>query len=170
MDIVVIPYVNTKGSKILPVPTVRASISTVMLCNFLSEEAKNLHRLFNKLMPEVFIDGHEFIGKNTVSEENGKYVVEGMEDVKVACIENLNRGEKLFPIERRIAENLVNGLSQKGFRTFYYPANWDSTTSCNYARMQNCLAFLIESNGIGNGKLGMERRVLAQYESVLSRF
>ena len=168
MDIVVIPYVNTKGSKNFT----RSNGSGINInrdaLQLLSEEAKNLHRLFNKLMPEVFIDGHEFIGKNTVSEENGKYVVEGMEDVKVACIENLNRGEKLFPIERRIAENLVNGLSQKGFRTFYYPANWDSTTSCNYARMQNCLAFLIESNGIGNGKLGLERRVLAQYESVLS--
>lgn len=168
MDIVVVPYVNTRGSKNFT----RSNGSGVNInrdaLQLQSEEAKKLHWLFNKLMPEIFIDGHEFSGKRQVSRDDGKYVVEGMEDVKVACIENLNRGEKLFPMERGIAENLVNGLSQKGFRTFYYPANWDTTTSCNYARMQNCLAFLIESNGIGNGKLGMERRVLAQYESVLS--
>lgn len=168
MDVVIVPYVNPRGSRNFT----RSNGSGINInrdaLQLQSEEAQNLHRLFSRLMPEIFIDGHEFIGKNLVSSENGEYVVEGMEDVKIACVENLNRGEKLFSIERKIAENLVKGLPRKGFRTSFYPANWDSTTSCSYARMNNCLAFLIETNGIGNGKLGMERRVLAHYESVLS--
>jgi len=168
MDVVVIPYVNTRGSKNFT----RTNGSGINInrdaLQLESAETKRLHKLYNKLMPEIFIDGHEFNMRKNLNEAASDCRIEGADDVRIACLENLNRGKNLFDIERTIVKNTVDGLPEKGFRTFFYEANWDSTTSCNYARMQNSLSFLIETNGIGNGKMGMERRVLAQYESVMS--
>lgn len=168
MDVVVIPYVNTRGSKNFT----RTNGSGVNInrdaLQLESAETKRLHKIYNKLMPEIFIDGHEFNMRRNLGKTVSACRIDGADDVRIACLENLNRDKKLFNIERTIVKNTVDRLPEKGFRTFYYPANWDSTTSCNYARMQNSLSILVETNGIGNGKLGMERRVLAQYESVMS--
>lgn len=168
MDIVVIPYVNTLGAKNFTRTNGYGVNLNRDALKLSAQMSRDLRSLFQELEPEIFIDGHEFKGINAVKREKGRDVIVGMEDVKIACLEHLNRGETLFAAEKSIVEKTLDSMREKGFRTFFYPANWDSTTSCNYARMQNSLSFLIETNGIDNGKLGMERRVLSQYEAVYS--
>lgn len=165
MDVVVIPYVNATGSKSFTRNDKYGTNLNRDSLRLKSQVTATLHKIYCQLMPEVFIDGHEFMKRK----ENGNSsCLSDLDDIRITCLENRNRGKDIFPLEKKIVQNTVNSLQTKRFRSFFYPPSWNSTTSCNYARLQNSLTFLVESYGIGIGKHHFERRVLSQYEAVTS--
>lgn len=133
-----------------------------------SEVTRAVHHIFCVLMPEIFIDAHEFSGrKRQVCEENGRYFLDSLDDIQITCVDHLNRDRRIFELENRIMLDSIDSLSEKGFRSFFFPGSFAQNTSCGYARMMYALTFLVESNGIRRGKLQYARRVLSQREAVL---
>ena len=55
-----------------------------------SEVTRAIHRIFCVLMPEIFIDAHEFSGrKRQVHEENGHYILDSLDDIQITCVDHL---------------------------------------------------------------------------------
>ena len=134
-----------------------------------SEVTRAIHRIFCVLMPEIFIDAHEFSGrKRQVHEENGHYILDSLDDIQITCVDHLNRDRQIFELENQIMLDTIDSLSEKGFRSFFFPGSFSQNTSCGYARLMYALTFLVESNGIRRGKIHYGRRVLSQREAVLS--
>lgn len=134
-----------------------------------SEVTRAVHRIFCVLMPEIFIDAHEFSGrKRQVYEENGHYILDSLDDIQITCVDHLNRDRRIFELENQIMLDTIDSLSEKGFRSFFFPGSFSQNTSCGYARLMYALTFLVESNGIRRGKIHYGRRVLSQREAVLS--
>lgn len=134
-----------------------------------SEVTRAIHRIFCVLMPEIFIDAHEFSGrKRQVHEENGHYILDSLDDIQITCVDHLNRDRRIFELENRIMLDTIDSLSEKGFRSFFFPGSFSQNTSCGYARLMYALTFLVESNGIRRGKFHYGRRVLSQREAVLA--
>ena len=195
MDIVILPFVNENGSREFSrwetVCSEESSMKEVFArgaaagkecegetCKKLdlnrdalllrSEVTRAIHRIFCVLMPEVFIDAHEFSGrKRQVREENGRYILDSLDDIQITCVDHLNRDSRIFELENRIMTDTIDSLSAKGFRSFFFPGAFSQNTSCGYARLMYALTFLVESNGIRRGKLNYARRVLSQREAVL---
>lgn len=169
-DVVIVPYVNRYGAAHF----VRGGDASGRNLNrdslaLQSASTKRMHWLYNELMPEVFVDGHEFGSVSTsIGESDGGYYFKWQDDIQVTCVNHLNREAELFPEELNIVKNTLSTLQYKGFRTFMYKPSCNNTTSCNYARLRNSYAFLVESNGIGLGKSHFERRVLSHHEAVTS--
>ncbi len=134
-----------------------------------SEVTRAIHCIFCVLMPEIFIDAHEFSGrKRQVHEENGHYILDSLDDIQITCVDHLNRDRRIFELENRIMLDTIDSLSEKGFRSFFFPGSFSQNTSCGYARLMYALTFLVESNGIRRGKIHYGRRVLSQREAVLA--
>lgn len=134
-----------------------------------SEVTRAVHRIFCTLMPEIFIDAHEFSGrKRQVHEENGQYILDSLDDIQITCVDHLNRDSRIFELENEIMLDSIDSLSEKGFRSFFFPGSFSQNTSCGYARLMYALTFLVESNGIRRGKLHYARRVVSQREAVLA--
>lgn len=170
MDVIVIPFANQYGAK----GFTRYGNNRKLNLNrdglqLQSAVTEKLHWLYGKLMPEIFIDGHEFSGKTAfVGNEKGRYFLKCLDDIQITCVNNLNRDSGIFPEEEAMMRNTIGQLQKKGFRAFFYDLSCDNTTSCSYARLRNSLAFLVESNGIHLGKQHFDRRVLSHREAVLS--
>lgn len=170
LDVVIVPYANRYGAERF----VRAGTSGGINLNrdalaLRSSATKTLHRLFVDLMPDVFIDGHEFTCQNKIETQNESGVyLKWLDDIQLTCVNNLNREPGIFEKEETLAAEIRQDLRSKGFRTYAYDASCNSTTWCNFARLYNCYVFLVESNGIGMGKAHYDRRVLSQYETVTS--
>lgn len=170
LDIALIPYVNQYGtehfSRYGDAHKLNLNRDSLSLR---SSVMRRLHWLYGRLMPEVFIDGHELAGRVSFV-ENGEdgYYLKHLDDIQVICVNNLNQGCGVFAGAERILRKTIETLQQKGFRAFFYKLSCDNTTSCGYARLRNSYTFLIESNGINLGKQHFARRVLSQREAVLS--
>ena len=168
LDIVVIPNVNPYGSE----KFVRFSDANKMNLNrdsliLESEMTKKLRKIYLELMPEIFIDAHEFCGpfNDMFDEEDGNYLKMN-DDIQVTCLNNLNRSHKIYDKEKEIIAYTLEQLTNKGFRCFCYRPSCDYSTSCGYTRIMNSFIFFIETNGIGRGKLYFERRVVSQIEAM----
>ena len=168
LDIVVIPNVNPYGSE----KFVRFSDENKMNLNrdsliLESETTKKLRKIYLGLMPEVFIDAHEFCGpfNDMFDEEDGNYLKMN-DDIQVTCLNNLNRSQKIYGKEKEIIAETLEQLAKKGFRCFCYRPTCDYSTSCGYTRIMNSFIFFIETNGIGRGKLYFDRRVVSQIEAM----
>lgn len=168
MDIVIIPHVNPYGSE----KFVRFADENKMNLNrdsliLESETTKKLREIYLGLMPEVFIDAHEFCGpfNDMFDEDNGNYLKMN-DDIQVTCLNNLNRSQEIYIKEKEIIKNTLEQLKNKGFRCFCYKPGCDYSTSCGYTRIMNSLIFFIETNGIGRGKIHFERRVISQIETM----
>ena len=170
MDVVIVPYVNQYGAERF----VRGGDAGGLNLNrdslaLRSGSMKRLHDLYNQLMPEVFIDGHEFGSiSSSIGQTDDGFYFKWQDDIQVTCVNNLNRQADLFDQELKIVKNTLSALRDKGFRTFMYKPSCNNTTSCNYARLRNSYTFLLESNGIGLGKNHFDRRVLSHHEAVSS--
>lgn len=167
-DILLMPRVNYEGSR----GYLRGSNGIDLNRDALAQKSvvtKQLHWLYNEIQPEVFIDGHEFDGKNYfLGTQDEQEILTGLDDIQMICVNNLNRDASVYTKERDIMKNTLSALDTKGFRTFLYKPSTDSKTSCSYARQHQSLTFLVESCGIGLGKNHLERRVLAQHDAVMS--
>lgn len=170
MDVVLIPYASRYGARHFT----RAGTSSGINLNrdglaLRAADTKKLHQVFVNLMPEVFIDGHEFNGFSRIpaQDEDGAYL-KWLDDIQLTCVNNLNREPGIFEKEEAMAAKTRQELGSKGFRPYAYAASCNSTTGCNFARLYNCYTFLVESNGIGMGKAHFDRRVLSHHETVMS--
>lgn len=168
LNLVMIPYVNRSGTEQFSRwenETLDLNRDALLLR---SPATAAVHRIFSRIMPEVFIDGHEFSGrKRQVKLTEGGYVLDSLDDVLLSCLDHLNREPEIFPAENRIMLQTLTQLREKGFRSFVYPGSWAANTSCGYARMMNTLAFLVETNGIKRGAQNFRRRVVSQRETVM---
>ena len=169
MDIVIIPYVNESGS----LNFTRSESGSLDLnrdaLRLRSQTTRKIHSIYSRLMPHMFFDSHEFAEDGALkTDDEGKGYLKQADDIKLGCLENLNGDERVYNLDREAVSQTLSVLSGKGFRSSFYPPNWNSTTSCNYARMQHSLTVLIESYGIGLGRNHFERRVLSQYETVMA--
>ena len=168
MDIIIIPHVNPYGAERF----VRFSDEQKMNLNrdsliLDSEITQKLREIYLALMPEVFIDAHEFCGPfNDMFDENNGNYLKMNDDIQVTCLNNLNRSQDIYVIEKEIIEDTLEKLKDKGLRCFCYRPGCDYSTSCGYTRIMNSLVFFIETNGIGRGKLYFERRVISQIEAM----
>ena len=134
-----------------------------------SQMTRRLHRLYNLLLPEVFIDGHEFSPfLKFLQKSGGEYLLKGLDDIQLTCVESLNRKEGLYEAEKEMLLETVECLQDKGFRPFIYPPSANASTSCGYSRLHNAYTFLVESSGIELGRNHYQRRVLSHYEAVMS--
>ena len=169
-DVVLVPYVNRYGAEHFTRGGDAGGLNLNRDCLALqSDSMKRMHWLFNALMPEVFIDSHEFSSVSaSIGQSDDGYYFKWQDDVQVNCVNNMNRDTGLFDSELSIVKNTLSTLRDKGFRTFQYKPSCNNTNSCNYARLRNAYSFLVESNGIGLGKNHFERRVLVQHEAVTS--
>lgn len=168
LDVVVIPHVNPYGAE----KFVRFSNERKMNLNrdsliLESETTKKLRKIYLELMPEVFIDAHEFCGpfNDMFDEENGNYLKMN-DDIQVTCLNNLNRSQEIYEQEKEIIKYTLNNLQEQGFRCFCYRPTCDYSTSCGYTRIMHSFIFFIETNGIGRGKIHFERRVVSQIETM----
>ena len=168
LDIVVIPHVNPYGAQ----KFVRFSDKHKMNLNrdsliLESEMTKKLRKIYLGLMPEVFIDAHEFCGpfNDMFDEEDGNYLKMN-DDIQVTCLNNLNRSQGIYEQEREIIKYTLENLQEQGFRCFCYRPTCDYSTSCGYTRIMSSFIFFIETNGIGRGKIHFERRVVSQIEAM----
>lgn len=169
-DIVLIPYVNRYGARHFT----RYGNDSRLDFNrdamaLRSDSMKTIHWIYSKILPEVFIDGHELNGEYRFSGKGTeRNVLKGVDDIQIACVNNLNDDPAVHKKEAAIMQNTVNSLKRKGFRSFFYEPSCNNTTSCSYARLHNSYTFLIESNGIGLGGDHFDRRVLSHREAIMS--
>lgn len=168
MDVVVIPHMNPYGAE----KFVRFSDEHKMNLNrdsliLESEMTKKLRKIYLELMPEVFIDAHEFCGpfNDMFDEEDGNYLKMN-DDIQVTCLNNLNRSQEIYEKEKKIIKHTLKKLEEQGFRCFCYRPTCDYSTSCGYTRIMSSFIFFIETNGIGRGKIHFGRRVVSQIETM----
>ena len=170
LDVIIVPYVNLYGAENFVRWGNDAGLDLnrdgLALSQSVTEE---MHRLYNRLLPEGFIDGHEFSPflKFLQKSEEG-YLLRGLDDIQLTCVESLNREKGIFENETDMLKRTVESLREKGFRPFIYPPSANAATSCGYSRLHNAYTFLVESSGIDLGRHHFERRVISQYEAVMS--
>ena len=170
LDVALAPCVNRYGAEHFSRfgDTHKLNLNRDGLC-LRSQIVRKLHWLYGRLMPEVFIDGHELAGRVSFVEKSERgYYLNHLDDIRIICVNNLNQGRGVFADAEKILCKTIVELQRQGFRTFFYKLSCDNTTSCGYARLRNSYTFLIESNGINLGKQHFARRVLSQREAVLS--
>ena len=168
MDVIVIPHVNPYGAE----KFVRFSDEHKRNLNrdslmLESDTTRKLHEIYLGIMPEIFIDAHEFCGpfNDMFDKDDGNYLKMN-DDIQVTCLNNLNRSQKIYMQEKEIVKHTLMKLEEQGFRCFCYRPACDYSTSCSYTRSMSSLIFFIETNGIGRGKIHFERRVVSQIETM----
>ncbi len=176
VNIVVLPRVNPDGSKAFT----RSNTAEKIDLNrdhikVKSKEIAAVHEVFNTFDPDTLIDGHEY--SNGLTANNKK-----LRDVLIAAGGGVNTGSEYINTATAISDRIIKDLNEKKFTATYYPAtqaagavksavmvntaNFSSGRA--YYGLTGCLTYLVETCGIGIGKEGFERRVVAQYISVTS--
>ena len=124
-------------------------------------ETMLLHRAFTKYQPQVVLDGHEFISYEMEETEEGVLTKRGWELMtSPATSLNVDRGI------RQLSYNLCGEVFTQS-RSAKLSINHFGTTAKNsvgraWFGLQHCLAFLIETRGIGAGRYFYNRRVHSQ--------
>ena len=169
-DVVIVPYANRYGAEKFLRCGNRAGQDLNRDGLTLQDDAtRRLHWLYCRLMPEVFLDGHEFSPfLRFLQQSAGMYLLRGLDDIQLTCVNSLNREDGLYEVETAMLEETGASLDDKGFRTFIYPPSANAATSCGYSRLFNAYTFLIESGGIDLGRAHFARRVLSHHEAVIS--
>lgn len=165
VNIYVIPRINVDGA----VPYQRANVSQSIDMNrdhlyVQSEEIALVHGVYNLFMPEVAIDGHEFNATTTSASST-------LDDVQVGAAGSLNSSEAVNEMAQDMVHNAFDAASELGLRPYNY-GSYASTVNNAIGRayygLYGSLSFLIETRGIGAGRMTFERRVMAQYAVVES--
>ena len=165
VDIYVIPRINVDGA----VPYQRANVAQSIDMNrdhlfVQSKEVTLVHAVYNLFMPEVAIDGHEFNATTTSASAT-------LDDVQVGAAGSLNSSAAV----NETAQDMVHGAFDAASALDLRPYNYGSYASTvnnaigrAYYGLYGSLSFLIETRGIGAGRMTLERRVIAQYVVVQS--
>ncbi len=139
-----------------------------------SAEVAAVHRVFNRLLPEVLIDGHEYYKRMHVQK------LTEYKDVLLGVGGGVNTGLPLRQVSTGVTNAVIAALNREGLRVSYYPVPDDKgavksgimVNTCNfssgrgYFSLLGSVSLLVESLGLGFGKQGYERRVLSQVLTV----
>ena len=121
-------------------------------------ESELVHSAYNAFLPHVAIDGHEFRHNAAKSGQ--------LNDVLISFYDNLNLSDEHNSLMRAMNLAATDSVTAAGLRPYYYSSNAVNVSGRSYYQNYGSLGFLVETRGIGCGKLFYERRVVGQYASV----
>lgn len=128
-----------------------------------SSEIIDVHNLYNIIMPEVVIDGHECSRGMNISNED---VIEFLDDIKISAACNLNTDSRINSEAQDMTDYAIEQCSRAGLRAYDYGASVNNTISRVYYGLYGSCSVLVESTGIAIGKDHFERRVFSQHTAV----
>lgn len=128
-----------------------------------SSEIIDVHNLYNIIMPEVVIDGHECSRGMNIS---GEGVIEFLDDIKISAACNLNTDSRINSEAQDMTDYAIEQCSRAGLRAYDYGASVNNTISRVYYGLYGSCSVLVESTGIAIGKDHFERRVFSQHTAV----
>ena len=128
-----------------------------------SSEIIDVHNLYNIIMPEVVIDGHECSRGMNIS---GEGVIDFLDDIEISAACNLNTDSSINSEVQDMTDYAIEQCSRAGLRAYDYGASVNNTISRVYYGLYGSCSVLVESTGIAIGKDHFERRVFSQYTAV----
>lgn len=128
-----------------------------------SSEIIDVHNLYNIIMPEVVIDGHECSRGMNIS---GEGVIDFLDDIEISAACNLNTDSRINSEAQDMTDYAIEQCSRAGLRAYDYGASVNNTISRVYYGLYGSCSVLVESTGIAIGKDHFERRVFSQYTAV----
>lgn len=138
-------------------------------------EIRNVHDAYNRFLPDVTIDMHEFAGDMTLSSsdeiayEEGQPYLKHFDDIRITGSSSLNsdaavNAEILDMVDKAFAE-----LQGCGLRVHDYGNTKAHVLNHAYHGLQGSYAFLLEARGIALIKSdNYQRRVFSQFAAVRS--
>ena len=155
MNIVVVPCANVTGSR--AGGTLKdANRDNLFLA---SPYTVMVHALYNHLMPEVFVDCHEFTYKQKDTDR--------FSDICISGAGTSNIDPKITGLSGKMASAARNRASECGLRTADYGSAGNNTKSRTYYALYGSCSVLMETPGKGMGKMHFARRVFAHYEGLM---
>ena len=128
-----------------------------------STEIKYVQKVFNALMPEVVMDGHEFMGYYV---EDNKGTIYTSEDIEITGAGSLNMDASVVDFTRNgFVANSFEDLTAEGLRIYHYGSTVNSAISRAYNGMLNTYSILVETAGgcgLNGGRYYHERIAYAQ--------
>ena len=128
-----------------------------------SSEIIDVHNLYNIIMPEVVIDGHECSRGMNIS---GEGVIDFLDDIEISAACNLNTDSRINSEAQDMTDYAIEQCSRAGLRAYDYGASVNNTISRVYYGLYGSCSVLVESTGIAIGKDHFKRRVFSQYTAV----
>ncbi len=117
------------------------------------------HNLYNHLMPEVFVDCHEFTFRQKESNS--------FSDLKASGAGTSNIDPKITDISGKMALAARNRATECGLRTDDYGAAGNNTKSRTYYALYGSCSVLLETPGKQMGGNHFARRVFTHYEGLM---
>ena len=128
-----------------------------------SDEIVKAHNLYNHIMPEVVIDGHECSRSMNISEDG---VIDAADDIRISAACSLNTDSRINDEAQDMTDYAIEQCSRAGLRAYDYGASVNNTISRVYYGLYGSCSVLVESTGIAIGKDHFERRVFSQHTAV----
>ncbi|MGD7008901.1 M14 family metallopeptidase [Metabacillus sp. 84] len=173
INVIIVPRVNPDGSYLFSRQLKNGLDGNRDHVKLESRELQAIHSEFNKFMPEVVIDAHEY----GAGQEFSKLGLLKYHDVLLLSGKNLNIPERIRNISDELyIEDTEEALDQQGFSNEpYYTAVLSSSNEIeleegstearigrNSFGLSPAISFLVETRGIGIGRENFTRRVAAQ--------
>ncbi|KZZ83603.1 M14 family metallopeptidase [Bacillus sp. SJS] len=173
INVIIVPRVNPDGSFLFTRQLENGLDGNRDHVKLESQEVQAIHKEFNRFMPEVVIDAHEY----SVGQEFSELGLLKYHDLLLLSGKNLNIPEKIRKISDELfIEDTEAALDQKGFSNEpYYTSKVNSSggieleegsTEARIGRnafgLSPAISFLVETRGIGIGRENFSRRVAAQ--------
>lgn len=174
ITVIVIPRFNVDGSYYFQRQTATKIDSNRDHIKYDLIETINIHKAFNRFMPEVVIDAHEY-GVDWSFRDIGKKGSLSYYDILISSAKNLNIPEEVRELSNSLfVENVHEKLEETGFTSSHYytsrkksdgfhinEAGVSPRIGRNAYGLQTSFSFLVESRGIGIAKENFGRRVKA---------
>ncbi|KAJ52083.1 hypothetical protein BD780_000057 [Clostridium tetanomorphum] len=174
VSVVILPRFNGDGSYYYDRRTSTNIDSNRDHLKFDNMETIAVHKAFNKFMPEVVVDAHEY-GVESNFKSVGKKGSLTAYDVLISSAKNLNIPKEVRSVsdslfvnnaQKQLAANkhtshMYHTVSKKGNNFTIYEAGTDAKIGRNAYGLQPSFSFLVETRGIGIGKENFERRVMS---------
>lgn len=174
ISIVMIPRFNGDGSYYFQRTTATEIDSNRDHLKFDLQETIAVHKAFNKFMPEVVVDAHEY-GVDYAFSKIGKKGSLAAHDLLISSAKNLNIPQEVRDMSNKLfVDNVHKEMKSKDYAShaYYtstvkdgkaslYEAGADAKIGRNAYGLQPSFSFLLETRGIGIGKENFERRVMA---------
>lgn len=123
-----------------------------------STEIANIHRVYQSMMPEVVMDGHEF----TYHIAGTDGFMKNSDDVESTPATSLNINPEITKLALDMADSMHTNFKNSGLRSFHYSYTVNNPIGRAYYGLYNSISFLVETRGIGAGTANYARRVFSQ--------
>ncbi|MTH54339.1 peptidase M14 [Bacillus mangrovi] len=173
INVIIIPRINPDGSFLFKRQLENGLDGNRDHVKLESQEVKAVHREFNRYMPEVVIDAHEY----GVGQEFAKIGLLKYHDLLLLSGKNLNIPKNIRTLsDDYFLENTEEALDKQNFSNEpYYTSGMNSngeieveegSTEARIGRnafgLSPAVSFLVETRGIGIGRENFSRRTAAQ--------